>query len=168
MSDQEIGKKMVEESELEYFLCAYEYVTGEKLTIVQFGERPDFVCEREGGLRVGVELTKIVDDWDGAFFDGDDFKAIDRIYELIETKAKKIKDRGWITGPNTILVLQLHGWPLSEIMPFLTDDLQSDFNSYGFVEIWIADYTGLDAYGDIELFGLYPSKWWGYHQRHNP
>jgi hypothetical protein len=46
--------------------------------------------------------------------------------------------------------------------------MKSDFAGYGFVEIWIADYTGIEAYRDIELFGLAPVRWWGYHQRQNP
>jgi len=47
-------------------------------------------------------------------------------------------------------------------------DRIKDFESYGFDEIWIADYTGLEAYGDIELFCLYPSEWWGFYERPNP
>ena len=45
---------------------------------------------------------------------------------------------------------------------------KDDFRSYGFDEIWIADYTGLEAYGDIELFCLYPPEWWGFYERENP
>ncbi len=41
--------------------------------------------------------------------------------------------------------------------------LCDDFNDHGFAEIWLADYTGLEAYGDIELFCLYPSEQWGGH-----
>ena len=38
----------------------------------------------------------------------------------------------------------------------------------GFLEVWLADYTGIEAYGDIELFGLKPEKYWGFHERESP
>jgi hypothetical protein len=65
-------------------------------------------------------------------------------------------------------VIQLFGCSLLSLRPFITDDMKNDFATYGFVEIWLADYTGIEAYRDIELFGLAPDKWWGYHQRQNP
>ncbi len=40
------------------------------------------------------------------------------------------------------------------------------FESYGFDEIWIADYTCEEAYGAIDLFCLHPPEWWGYYERH--
>lgn len=176
MSDQDVGRKMVEESELEYFIKAYEHVTGKKLTLIKTGEKPDFVCEQDNGSVVGVELTKVMRDPETAQADRilkrqeymDNTNAIDFIYEAIAKKAEKIAKDNWSTAENIILVLQLMDCQLSELRNILDADLQKDFNSYGFSEIWIVDYTGLDAYGDVELFGLYPAKWWGYYQRENP
>lgn len=171
MSDQDLGKKMCEEYELEYFIDAYKYVTGEELTIVSRSEKPDFICERNG-QQIGVELNKIVRGPQSAFWD----KAIDKqefmgsscaldfIYRHIVSKTKKMIKGNWT---ETILVLQLMDCPLSEIKTLLDKNLKDNFVSTSFSEIWLADYTGLDAYGDIELFGLYPSKWWGSHPRKN-
>lgn len=39
--------------------------------------------------------------------------------------------------------------------------LQLGFSNYGFIELWIDDYRGLEAYGDIELFGLFTGKLYG-------
>ncbi len=176
MSDQDVGKKMVEENELEYFIDAYKYVTGEELVVVDRGEKPDFVCERADGTCVGIELTKIMRDPETAHWEAvlnhqeymSSQAALDLVYETVAKKAEKTTRNDRIGINNTILVLQLMDCPLSELKSMLDSDLQKDFASYGFAEIWIADYTGLDAYGDIELFGLSPLKWWGYHERRNP
>ena len=173
MSDQDIGKKMVEESELEYFIDAYEYSTGHRLILMRAGEKPDFLCKRDNGSIVGIELTKVMRDPETAQADRilkrqdymSDTDAINFVYEAIAKKAEKIAN--WSTK-DIILVLQLTDCQLSVLRIVLGNSLKKDFVSYSFSEIWIADYTGLDAYGDIELFGLYPSKCWGYHQRHNP
>lgn len=46
------------------------------------------------------------------------------------------------------MALHLDSYPLDE------------FRKYGFVEVWVADMTMLDAYdGDIELYGILPKKW---------
>ncbi len=54
MSDKELGKKIVEKEDLDYFLHAYELVTGEELSSRPH-ERPDFICERPTGEEVGIE-----------------------------------------------------------------------------------------------------------------
>ncbi len=171
MSDQDIGKKMCEEHELEYFIDAYKYVTGEELIIVSRGEKPDFICERTG-CQIGVELNRIIRDPRDAFWDKaidkqefmDSSHVLDFIYAYLASKTRKRSKGNWT---ETILVLQLMDSRLSEIETMLDKNLQDDFAATGFSEIWLADYTGLDAYGDIELFGLYPSKWWGLHPRKN-
>jgi hypothetical protein len=65
---------------------------------------------------------------------------------------------------NTILVLQFVDCPIANLY-LLDDSLKHDFESYGFDEIWIADYTCEEAYGAIDLFCLYPPEWWGYYER---
>ena len=84
---------------------------------------------------------------------------------------KKDKSRSTNYGrwvDKTILVLSLFDCSFWSLRQFLTEDIQKDFAKHGFIEVWLADYTGKEAYRDIELFGLFPAKWWGYHQRKNP
>ncbi len=176
MSDQDMGKKMVEEYELEYFIDAYKSAIGQELVVECTSEKPDFICERPDGTRVGIELTKVMRDPETALweetFDHQEYmdisSALDLVYRTVENKAKKMTKNKGIGISNIILVLQLMDCPLSGLKAILDSDLQKDFACYGFSEIWLADYTGLDAYGDIELFGLTPLKWWGFHERPNP
>src|SRR6266550_3216685 len=58
MSDQQIGKKMVEAEDLEHFFEAYDEVTGQRLSLLEGGERPDFTCARPSGQKIGIELTR--------------------------------------------------------------------------------------------------------------
>lgn len=162
------GKKHIEREELYQFIEAYTYSQGEELIPVGASEAPDFICKRSDGTLIGVELTKIIRDPETKFADKVLFRrdyisgsdALDKIYSALEKKkglgSKKI-----------VLVLQLFDCPLSDLKHFLDKSLKDDFVSYGFAEIWIADYTGLKAYGDIELFCLYPSEKWGYYEREN-
>ena len=62
MSDQDVGKRMAEEMELQPFLEAYEWVTKEELTEGSSEEHPDFICIRENEEEVGIELTKVMRD----------------------------------------------------------------------------------------------------------
>ena len=173
MSDKELGKKMVEEEELFYFLEAYKEAVEEYLSY-SFGrhERPDFICYRPDETPVGVELVRVMRDprdahWDlildkQEFMDGEKAHAI--LYHMIQKKDKKRQQPDWDLPDNTILVLQFVDCPISNLH-LLDDSLKKDFESYGFDEIWIADYTGIEAYGDVELFCLYPEEWWGFYPR---
>jgi len=176
MSDKDLGKKMVEEWGLLPFLEAYKEAVEDYLSY-GFGrhERPDFICYRPDGTPVGVELVRVMRDPRDAqsdfifyrieFMDGEE--AMEMLYEMVEKKEQKRCQPGWGFPDNTILVLQFVDSPISDLH-LLDDSLKTDFESYGFSEIWIADYTGEEAYGDIELFFLYPSEWWGFYERQNP
>ena len=161
--------------EFEPFQEAYRHVTGTLLEVVSRSESPDFICERSGGEYVGVELMKITRDPDSIFtkkiiyrngqIEPDD--AVCLIMHAIERK-EVLRDKYYMKRiPETILVLQLFDGNLGLINHIL-EDIRKDFASHGFYEIWLADHSGQEAYGDIELFGLYPTEWWGYHQRPNP
>lgn len=172
MSNQEIGKKGIERMELEPFLEAYERVTGETLISVATGENPDFICERPNGEKVGIELTKLTRDPNDIFWESvldrkehmDAYEVQEYIYHLIERKEKARISRYTSRVKENILVIQLIDGSLGTIgIGF--EGLRADFADHGFCEIWLADYSGLEAYSDVELFGLYPEKWWGYHQR---
>jgi hypothetical protein len=174
MSNQQIGKKEVERSELFYFWDAYKHTTGEQLFELASIECPDFICARPNGERIGVELVNVMRDPESAQFEAiidkkfqaDPQDTMDRIFGLLDYKERKRSKYGhW--ADKTILVLQLFDCSISSLKRLL-DELKIDFTDYGFVEIWLADYTGTEAYRDIELFGLVPVRWWGYHQRQNP
>ena len=176
MSDRELGRKMVEEEDLLYFLEAYNISVRDKL-LYGFDryERPDFICYRQDGSPAGVELVRVMRDPRDAladyildrqeFMDGEE--ALEMLYHMIEEKDRKRRQPDWGLPDNTILVLQFVDCPISNLH-LLDDSLTRDFESYGFNEIWMADYTGEEAYGDIELFCLFPPEWWGFYGRPNP
>jgi len=175
-SDKDFGRKEIELTELFQFLEAYEIVTGFKFDSIIKNERPDFITHRSDGLSKGIELTKITKDPDTQFFErilrmkiteDHDF-VLNELYRLIEQKEQKIKDGNWALPQNTLLVLQLMHINISDLLWAFDKSLQKDFTGYIFSEIWIADYSGIEAYGDIELFCLKPKKLWGFHQRLNP
>ncbi len=159
---------MVEEEELFPFLEVYEQVTGARLSFVVMasrGESPDFICLRPSGKHVGVELTKVMRDPRDTFIkeEMDPYMAQELIFRLLEKKEKARADLYSKAVGETILVLQLVDGSLDSLRVFL-EDIKGEFIGYGFSEIWLADYSGIEAYGDIELFGLFPEKWWGYQQ----
>ena len=176
MSDQEIGKKMVEEMELQYFLEAYEHATGEELTCIGSGESPDFVCVRSDDREVGVELTAVRRSPDERWSDRvllrrdeqDSLDALDAVFGALDDKDRKRATHYKSFPGGTILVLQLLDCSLDSLSPLLSEDLQADFEENGFVEVWLADYTRVEPYRDVELFGLKPHAVWGRHDPPNP
>ena len=42
---------------LEYFLNAYKSIIGEQIEIIKISESPDFICSKENGEKIGIELT---------------------------------------------------------------------------------------------------------------
>lgn len=176
-SDQNLGKKEVETSELIPFLEAREIVTGEKLSMLlgAWSESPDFICVRDDGSAIGVELTKITGNREVAFWQRlrrgdvqlDPFEAQETIHHLIDRKEKARADRYTKKVRDNVLVLQLMEDSLDHLAGAF-HGLEGNFAAHGFAEMWLADYSGLDPYGDIELFGLHPHLWWGHHGRPRP
>ena len=172
MSDQEIGKKQVEGKELDPFLEAYEWTTKNALSVVEGGENPDFICARATGEVIGLELTKVmrrhdIARWERILDRKEEMAPYDMLMELqtqLEQKEKARRARYVARIPETMLVLQLVDGSL-DVLQHLLDGLNDEFRDHGFAEVWLADYSGLEAYGDIELFGLFPDGLWGYHQR---
>ena len=176
MSYQDDGKKEIERSHLDIFITDYSRITKMQFPEIYSSESPDFICTRSDGITLGIELVNVMRDPESAQFDrllyhkleADSQETLDNIYYTIEKK-DDIRSRNYGEwSDKTILVMILSDCQLSNLHTSLTEDLREDFSQYGFKEIWLADYTGIEAYGDIELFGLYPSQWWGYHQRDNP
>ena len=173
-SDRERTKKETEREALLLFLDAYVQVTGQPLDIIEDGENPDFICIRPSGSEVGVELVQITIGpiqmhWEGVFngtTELEPFVAQELIYTNI-TRKEDARAKRYVHRVKTcILILQLIDTSLYAIQHTL-DGLQDDFMDHGFTEIWISDYSSLDAYGNVELYGLYPRKYWGLHERPN-
>jgi|SRR3990172_8674078 len=174
MSDNELGKKMIEEEDLYLFIEAYEEATDEVLTSIERSERPDFICQRGNNTINGIELTKVMRDPASASWDRimnrqesrDVWDTIDAIYATSVRKSRKLQAGNWQCPNNTILVLQVMDCPLSNLHKYLENGISAnDCTDLGFSEVWIADYSEVDVYSVIKLFGLYPERWWGYHER---
>lgn len=175
----------IDESEqLKYFQQAYKQVTGELLKRVRKSERPDYICKRSDGSLVGIEFTLITRNPDestwGSILDGvehmNGLDGLEYVTEAILTKGAKLKNANpetpaWQFPDSSILVLSTPDCPILEIEKFLDEDLLEELietcQQSGFSEIWIADHTEVEAYGSIELFGLFPSEFWGYHPNHS-
>ena len=171
LSDQEYGKKLVEEMDLEPFLKEYEWVTGLTLQLVNRTERPDFIVQRSDGTQLGIELTKVMRDPESTFWarvlNGEEQAdpvdtAID-LQKLIYRKDIKRSESGWTLPDRTVLVLQLMDSSIDQVVLFLDDQIIKELNETGFFEIWLTDYTILDAFGTIQLYGIKPKRWQGLH-----
>lgn len=168
------AKKEDESEALAYFLDAYEAIMGESIEIIDASERPDFVCQRAGGVRLGVELARIRRQHpEGVLWDRilrkQDFMSVEsavwQIQVMLSNKEAKRRQSGWQYADRTILVLQLTDIPLWELSGCLQPSLFPDLRNTGFSEVWLADYTGSEAYDNVELFCLHPTELWGYYRR---
>lgn len=161
---------MVEEIELEYFLEAYEWTTSERLTVIESRERPDFICARPNGSRVGLELVKVTDPELGSAlrtlygqYSMEAGEAIDWVVAAIQRKESKRQEEGWAYPDSAILVIQLMDCRLATVRYLLEN---AEYGLHRFREIWVADYSGLEPFGVVELFGLYPLESFGLHERY--
>lgn len=170
----ERAKKEDESEALDYFLEAYEQVTGEPFSLLETSERPDFICERSDGTVVGIELAKvrrshpneIISD---RIVEKRNYMLPEVAFEVIQMtllyKEAKRRESSWQLPEATILILELVDIPLIDLLPWLRRDAFPDLADTGFLEVWLADYTGLEAYDNVELFCLRPEQWHGYHRR---
>lgn len=167
-------RKEAEQESLDYFLEAYEKVTGETLEVLEATERPDFICMRETGIRVGIELVKVRRghpndiQWDW-IIEKRDFMLREHALEMIQAvgadKEEKRRESDWKLPEATILLIELWDVPLAHIAFSITPTVLPDLYSTCFEEIWLADFTSLDAYDNVELFCVRPEDWAGYHRR---
>ena len=167
-------KKEAEKEILSFFLEMYERVTGQSITVVKINERPDFICDRKDGSMVGVELVEIRRNhpndilWD-KLVEKQDFMSIDNALKMLQevaiNKDKKRKEPDWTHKAATILLIALTDIPLAEIRKRITSENLPDLYETGFVEVRLADFTGLEAYDDLELFCVQPVQWAGYYPR---
>jgi len=175
-SDQAIGKKELESIQLDYFLEAYEHATSVGLTriIIPGLENPDFVVADEEDRVLGVELTKLMRSPEEQFFtrvirreeEPDSYGQLEQMHHLIAKKEEARTKRYVAKVAETILVIELVDGTLSSFM-YLLEELAGEYSDHGFAEIWLVDYSDTDAYGNVELFCLYPEDKWGIYERPN-
>lgn len=167
-------KKEDELEALSYFIPIYKEVAGDFLEVIEVYERPDFICKRSEGALVGVELVQVRRSHpNDVLYDVIVNKninmvpdqAIDLIQTLLENKEEKRKADGWRLSEKTILIIQLQESPLWELVSSLTEGVFPDLPAYGFCEIWLADFSEIDTYNNIELFCLFPVSMRGYFKR---
>ena len=167
-------KKHEEIEVLNNFNNFYLEITDDYLKIVQVTERPDFICKRNDNTLVGVELVQIrrghpelvlFDEIVNKNINMIPEKALELIQHLIMIKEEKRQSKDWQLSDLNILIVQLIESPLWEIKKYLFKEYFTDLKDYGFIEIWLADFTEFEAYNNIELFCLYPFSQWGYYKR---
>lgn len=167
-------ERIEETEQFVHFRDAYEEVTGEVLEGVRKSERPDFICRRPDGTLVGVEFTLVMRDRETSFWEdiinGTRFMncgdAVIAVGAAIWRKARKLTEPDWQLPQSSILVVSIPDSPLSEIGCRFDSSLRHEFAEAGFSEIWLADHSGMEAFGCIELYGLVPERWCGYHNLH--
>lgn len=170
MSDSNLGKKAIEEERLSYFLDAYSTVTGTTLTVSSNGESPDFICVLPSGDLVGVELARSPHDYHLATHERiwsnrmkEAHELLDAIGAIVATKELKRSSSHWRTPNNTILVIELLDYSFESLHWTEEASLSDNYASTGFIEIWLADYSTLEPFGEVRLIGLYPQCFWGVH-----
>jgi hypothetical protein len=161
MSDQDLGKKLVEEEEIQPFLYEYKCVTGISLRLLdRRGERPDFICSYRDGL-VGIELARVMQASEEEQMSG--LNAAILIQETVYTKEAKRASVGWRHANQTILVVQLMAAAAPETVIYLDERMMDEMSATGFREIWVADYSVMEPYNTVQLFGVKPARWRGLH-----
>jgi len=148
-----VPDKESERELLDHFLKARQRATGRSLTFDDVAERPDFICVRRNRVRVGVEVTKVTFGPDGRL----GLDPVDEVIRLIEKKEASRALDGWLFADRSILVLGCPHDSIADLAPDLL--LRPNLPQHGFLEIWLADFTQEEAFGNVELFGLYPAKW---------
>ena len=151
MSERQNAQKSLEQRQLSYFLKAYKEVTGQRLvSLDEYGERPNFICERPSSKQVGIELTRPHHDhdlvvWDriwepGCLMDSDDLSWA--IYSAVANKRRKLKSGTWRLPRATILVVQLVDYTFDSLDWLKDTSLHHNYESTGFIEIWVPTGPG--------------------------
>lgn len=159
---------------LMHFLDAYHEVMGITLEIDEKSERPDFICKREDGEIFGIELVTItrgdpeVIMWE-LILERQEYMALpDALNKLQDEAVKKERKRAggdWKYPDSAMLLIELADISLAEINRFVNQKGLPDLYDTGFLETWIIDTTGLEAFDNVELFCVKPEEWHGYYPR---
>lgn len=170
-----LGDKLIEEDAVNHFIREYEQLTGLNLRLSPgflLTERPDFSALRSDGLELGIETTKIMRDPDSAFLDRSLFDlefqkpedAVHEIQRLVYSKEAKRCSSGWKYPDSTLLLLQLMDAEMDRVASCLDSEILDEMcQNTGLFEIWIADFTKLEPFGGVQLFGIKSEKWQGLH-----
>lgn len=167
MNDDEFGKKLVEEEHLFQFLEAYEVVTGIALCLQGRRESPDFLCSYPSGELIGIELARSPHNYDRRVHDRiwtdctlSTFDLLASIFTIVATKEYKRHTHDW---PETILVVELLDYTFESLRWTQDSSHSEDFSDTGFREIWLADHSTIEPFGQVRLIGLYPAAIFGLH-----
>ncbi len=156
---------MVEEQHLSYFLDAYITITGTSLAVFSSGESPDFICARTSGDLIGVELARSPHDHDLAVHNRiwtdrtmESYDLLDAISASITAKERKRRSPHWRMPNNTSLVIELLDYSFDSLHWTTDSSLNNDYANAGFIEIWFADHSTLETFGEVPLIGLFPQE----------
>jgi hypothetical protein len=167
MSDQDRGKRMIEEMVLEEVLDALATITDRAVTeegvdgFLYTEGSPDFIIGFNGEP-LGIELAEIR----GTNGVKEYFEEITRI---AWKKHDSYKRRGLFRHP-IVLLLHSNKTPLFDIKTALAGFTEyRGFEDMGFVEIWAVDlsevyYTPGHPLRLPDMFCMKPSKWFGFHR----
>ncbi len=127
-------------------------------------------CVPVSGELVGVELARSPHDHELAVHDRiwtdrtmESYDLLDAISVIITAKERKRLSPHWRTPNNTILVIVLLDYSFDSLRWTEDSSLSDDYASAGFTEVWLADHSTLEAFGEVRLIGLYPSRFWDIH-----
>jgi hypothetical protein len=167
VSDNDLGKKLVEEEHLLQFLDAYQTVTGTGLRLHCRFESPDFLCVYPFGEIVGVELARSPHDYETRVYDRiwtdralPTFDLLASIAAIVADKEHLRQTHGW---RSTILVVELLDYSFESLAWASDASRADDFADTGFLEIWLADHSTVEPFGEVRLIGAHPSRIFGLH-----
>ena len=162
-----MSKPMDEKQRFELFRAAYERVTGQWLEKQRETPHPTYVCARPDESLVGVEFTQLIAPSGTKLVKKtkmmEGSEGADLIQNMLVSEVQRLHQPDWQLSEASILVMATSICPISEMELFFSRELEPELAKRGFTEIWVADYTEVAEYNSIELFGLFPRKWWGYH-----
>jgi len=157
MNDWDLGKREIEREHLGLFLDAYERATGETFREMYDSETPDFIGRDDEGRVVGIEIVQLRFAPDERHMrrifppQPEDPDAWWRLLELLHKKDQTLTKGRWSECERKILVIVLVDASI-EAVGLGTDTDTPD--EEGFDEIWLADYTQVEAFGAVDLFAI--------------
>jgi hypothetical protein len=167
MSDNERGKRMIEEIRLDEVLDAYAVNTGRNVTdegtdgFPRIEGSPDFVLGFDG-RPLGIEIARVkgADDAEAYF---------ETMIGIAWKKHESYERRGLFRHPIALLLYSDEP-PLFEISAALGNFAKDHvFDDLGFVEVWAADlsdayFSPSDPARPPDMFCMKPKKWFGFHR----
>lgn len=157
MNDWDLGKRELERDHLGYFLDAYERATGETFPELCDSETPDFIGRDEKGRVVGIELAQLRFSPEEQHWrrisppEPADPDAWWRLLELLHKKDQTLTKGRWPDCERKLLVVILVDASIDAVAAG-TDTDRPDED--GFDEVWLADYTQVEAFGAADLFAI--------------